>query len=111
DHWEHRDSRSQRRMRIKNSHQRQPAAIGDTRNADPTIAGTEIVDQPIDRVPGIGSLINLAGIERAARRQVHYPTALGIVASANVFVDADIASTEECLIRNWERHCRMGTRS
>ncbi len=54
-------------MRLVQSHDRQPAVVGNAQHADLAIMPAEILDQPVDRVVGVGALVDRFGVGRVAR--------------------------------------------
>ena len=48
----------QSRMRIHSAHECQPSRIGNTRNSCFAIIIFQMMDEPVDRIPGIGTFIN-----------------------------------------------------
>ncbi len=58
----------------------------------------QVLHQPVDGVVGVGGVVDLAGVERAAQRARHHVLAFGAVLAAHVLEHADIAAAHEHLI-------------
>ena len=89
----------QRGMWIQQRHGHGPAVIGGADHADALVRFRHILDQPVDRVPGVRRVIGLARIERTHWRTCHDIRALGAVFAADVLIDKDVAVVDPLAIR------------
>jgi hypothetical protein len=71
-----------------------PAVVRDAENADLAVGLGDVVDKPLDRVVGVGALVDRRGILRAVHGAVHHVVTLGTVLAANVLNDADVAAAD-----------------
>ncbi len=95
DHRVHGHRALEGRVRIEQRHQRQKAVVGDPDRADPAVRLGDVFDEPVDRVPGVGRMIDVAGVERAAQRPVDHVVPLGPVLAAHVLEDPDVAVLDD----------------
>ena len=82
-------------MRIDQRHQRSEAQITAADDPDLAVAFRDMLDQPVNRVVGIGRLVNPRIVQWPDDRAVHHVQALGIVFSADVLVDANVVVLNE----------------
>ena len=102
DHRIHRHRHLQRRMRVDQRHQRQEPVVRDAEDADLAVALGHVLHQPVDRVVGVGGVIDRRRILRPAQRPVHHVVAFGAVLAADVLDDADVAAFDD----HFEWRCR-----
>ncbi len=81
----------QRRVRVEQRHGHGPAVVGRADHADLLVRFRHVLDQPVDRVPGIGGVVGLGRVQRPHRRPRHDVVALRAVLAADVLIDEDIA--------------------
>src|SRR6266516_5002900 len=81
-------------MWIYQRHQRQKAVVGDAEDADLAVAFGDVLHQPINRVVGVGSMIDRRRILRSMQRTIHDIVALGTVLAAYVLDHADVAALD-----------------
>ncbi len=67
-----------------------------------------VLHQPVDRVVGVGRVIDAARVERPAQRAGHHVVALRSVLAAHVLEHADVAVGDEHLValRQRRQHVR-----
>ena len=82
-------------MRIDQRHQGQKAVVGDAEDADLAVALRDVLHQPVDRVVGVGGVIDRRRVLRAAQRPVHHVVALGAVLAANVLDHANVSAFDD----------------
>jgi hypothetical protein len=58
----------QRGVRLQQSHHGKPTAVGNAEQAGPAVVVGDVLDQPIDRVEGVGAFIDGSGAGAIARR-------------------------------------------
>lgn len=97
-------------MRIGQRHHHGETFVGRADHADLAIGLLEVFHQPIDGVPGIGGMVDLAGIERATQRPGHHVLAFRAVLAAHILEHADITAFHEHVIacRQQVLHMRRG---
>jgi hypothetical protein len=95
DHRVHRHRDLERRVRIDQRHQRREAVVRDAEDADPAVGLGDVLHQPVDRVVGVGGVIDRGRVLRAAQRPVDDVVALGAVLAADVLDHADVAAVDD----------------
>ena len=85
----------QGRMRIDQAHQHRKAVIAGAHGADFAIGLRHVLDQPVDRVVGIGRMIHRRVIQVARQRPGHHIVAFGFVFSAYILGHDDVAGVGE----------------
>lgn len=85
-------------MRVGQRHDHGEAFVRRTEHADPAVGFGHVLDQPIDGVPGVGGVIDLARVQRPAQRTGHHVIALRAVLAAHVLEHADVAGLGEHLV-------------
>lgn len=95
DHRVHRHRDLQRRMRVEERHQRQKAVVGDAEDADLAVGLGDVLHQPVDRVVGVGRVIDRRRVQRTAQRPIHHVVAFRSVLPADVLHDADVAALDD----------------
>ena len=55
----------------------------------------DVLHQPVDRVVGVGGVIDRRRIQRPVQRAVHHVVPLGAVFAAHVLHDADVAALDD----------------
>ena len=95
DHRIHRHRHLQRRMRIDERHQRQEAVVGDAEDPDLPVALRNVLHEPVDRVVGVGRVIDRRRVLRPAQRTVHHVVAFRAVLAADVLDHADVAALDD----------------
>ena len=108
DHGVYRDGGLQRRVRVEERHQGQQAVVGSPGDADAAVVPLDVLHQPLDRVPGVGDLVDAAFVERPAQRHGHGVPAPGAEAAAHVLVDADVAVPHQGLVVGGQDHGDVG---
>jgi len=78
-------------LRLDRRHDRRPAGIGDTEHADASVVALHVLEQPVDRVVGIGALVQRLRVARRARRALHHERAFGSELAADVGEHEDVA--------------------
>ena len=81
----------QRRMGIDHAHVHQEAAVGNAVEAGTAVVVRDILYEPVDRVVGIGALVDSLGILRIVNGAEHHEFAFGAIAPANVLEHKDVA--------------------
>ena len=111
DHRAFRRGDLQRGMRIEQRHRNGEALIRRSDHPDATVRFRQVclVHQPIDRVIGIGDMIDFGRVERADHRAGDHIIPLRSVFAANVLIDADIAVAHEHLVGQRQRRKHAGT--
>ena len=79
-------------MRIDQGHQRQKAIVGNTEDADFAVALGNVFDQPVDRVVGVGRVIDRRRVQRPTQRPVHDIVAFRAVLAADVRDNPNVAA-------------------
>ncbi len=64
--------RLERGVGLEQGHDRQPAVIRDAEHADAAVVPPDVLDQPVDRVIGVGPLVDRLGVGRVARGSDHH---------------------------------------
>src|SRR3546814_12534376 len=84
-------------MRVKQRHDHGEAFVGRTDHPDAAVRFGQVllVHQPVDRVPGVGDMIDLGRVERADRRAVDDVVALRPIFAADILLDTEIAVMNE----------------
>ena len=82
-------------MWIHERHQRFEAVVGDAQRAHLAIGLRHVLHEPVDRVVGVGGLIDGGRILWPAQGAIHYVVALGAVLASHVLHDADIAILDD----------------
>ena len=100
DHRALRHGGLQRRVRIDQRHQRGEAGIGGAGDRDLAVGFRHILHQPVDRVIGVGAIVDIGLVERATQRTGHDIVALRPVQAAHVLIDADIAVIDEIRVHD-----------
>ena len=59
DHRIHRHGALERGMWLEERHERQEAVVGDPDRADPPVRLRDVLDEPVDRVPGVGRVVHV----------------------------------------------------
>lgn len=100
----------ERRMRVGECHHHGEAFVRGADHADLAVGLLDVLDQPIDGVPRIGGMVDLAGIERPAQRPGHHVIAFRTVLAAHVLDHADITAFHEHVIARRQQilHMRRG---
>ena len=88
------DSR-ERRMRIERSHHRQPSRVARAEHADTPVVPGHILEEPFDRVVGIGTFVDGLRVLAVARLTEHHEGPFGLEPPADVLQDDDVAVGEE----------------
>ncbi len=90
----------ERGMRLEQRHHHGEAFVRRAEHPDLAVRFGEVglVDQPIDRVPGIGGVIDRGGIERTDGRARDDIVALRAIFAADILEHADIAVLDEQLV-------------
>ncbi len=100
-HGIHRHGDFERGMRIDECHQRQKSVVRNAEDAHFAVALRNVFHQPVDRVIGVGGMIDRRGIQRAAQGARHHVIAFGAILAADVLDNADVAAFEddfECVV-------------
>ena len=84
-------------MGVDERHQGQEAVVGDAEDADAAVALRDVLHQPVDRVVGVGRVIDGRRVLRPVQRAIHHVVALGAVLSAHVLDRADVAALDDDL--------------
>src|SRR3546814_21004678 len=72
-------------------------------HADPAVGLGDVLHQPVDGVPGVGGMVGVAVVERAAQRARGHVVATGTIFAAHALDDADAAALHEpCLFLRQE---------
>ena len=95
-------------MRIDQGFEREEAVVRDAGDPDLAVVARKVLHQPVDGVPGIGGVVDLARVERTARRQGHHVVALGPMDAAHVLIDARVAVAHQALVVDTQRHRDVG---
>ena len=95
DHRVHRHRHLQRRVRVEERHQRQESVVGNPEDADPAVGFRHVLHEPVDRVVGVGRMIDRGRVLRPAQRPVHHVIAFGAVLAAHVLHRADVAAFDD----------------
>ena len=90
-HGRLRRERLERRVRLEQRHDRQPPRVGDPEDAHPAVVVPHVLDQPLDRVVGVGRLVDALLVLGEARGAVHDELPLGLVLPADVLEGEDVA--------------------
>lgn len=85
-------------MRVGECHHHGEAFVRGADHADLAVGLLDVLDQPIDGVPRIGGMVDLAGIERPAQRPGHHVIAFRTVLAAHVLDHADVATFHEHIV-------------
>ena len=94
-HRVHRHRHLERRMRVDQRHQRQEPVVGNAEDADLAVALGSVLHQPVDRVVGVGGVIDRRRVLRPAQRPVHHVVAFRAVLAADVLHHADVAALDD----------------
>ena len=94
-HRIHRDRNFQRRMRIDERHQRKESVVRDAEDPDLAVALRDVLHQPVNRVVGVGRVIDGRRIQRSVQRTVHHVVPLGSMLAPNVLHDADVPAVHD----------------
>ena len=86
-------------MRIDECHERQEPVVRDAEYSDASIALGRVLHQPVDRVVGIGCVIDRGGIQPSVQRTIHHVVAFRPVLAADVLHDPDVATVDDDLGR------------
>ena len=78
-------------MGFEQGHHREPAGIGDPEHAHAAVVVLHVLHQPVDRVVGVGSLVDRLGIGRRARGPDHHEIPLGLVSAPDVLEGEEVA--------------------
>ena len=78
-------------MRVDARHHGQEARITGSHHSDPSVVASDVLDEPLDRVVGVGALVCCVPILVISERAHHHEVALALVSSANIFGDIDVA--------------------
>ena len=89
-------------MGINEGHGGEPAAIGDAEEAGASIVVFDVFHEPVDGVVGVGGLVNGTGFGFVAERAGHDELAFGLVASADVLEDEEVAFAGEVFLAGFE---------
>ena len=85
------DDRLERRVGVEQRHGGGPGGIGSADHPGAAIIIRDVVEEPLDRVVGIGALVGRTRIGAVARRALHHERPLGLEPSAQVLDDVDVA--------------------
>ncbi len=107
DHRAFRHRHLQRGMRVGQRHHHGEPFVGRADHADLAIGFADVLHQPIDGVPGIGGMVDFAGIERPAQRTRHHVIAFGTVFAAHVLKHADVAAFHEDVVAGRQQVLHM----
>jgi len=100
------DGGFQRRMRMDETHQDGETVVARAHGGDFAVALGHVVHQPLDRVVGIGRMIDPGIIELPGKRPVHDVRSFGLIFTAHVLGHDDIA-----LCGQFAKRIRQGERS
>ncbi len=78
-------------MGLEGGHGGGPAVVGHAEHADTAVVGSDVGEQPLDRVVGVGPFVEGVHIARRSRRTLHLELALGLRLAADVLEDEEIA--------------------
>jgi len=95
DHGVEGHGRGERRVRLAQRREREPAWVRGAPDADLAVVRRHVLDEPVDRVPGVGGLVRVRAVEGAARHAVHRVPALRLEAAAQVLRHEDVAAPQE----------------
>ncbi len=94
-------------MRVGQRHHHGESFVGRTDHTDLAIGFLDILHQPVDGVPGIGGMVDLAGIERPTQRARHHVIAFGTVLAAHVLKHTDVAAFHEDVVAGRQQVLHM----
>ena len=94
DHGVEGDGGREGRVRLAQGGEGQPARIGGPPDPDPAIVAGDLLDQPVDGVPGVRGLVRLGAVEGAPGNAIHGVVALGLEASPEVLDGEDVGSPQ-----------------
>ena len=75
----------------------------------PFVSGT-FFDQPVDRVPGVGRVVDGGRVQRPAQGAVHHVVALRAVLAADVLKDPDVAREGHDVVGRRDHRLQSGAR-
>ncbi len=78
-------------MRVEHPHHRQPCAVAGAGHADTAVVVRHVLQQPFDRVVGVGAFIDGLVVLRIARLPEHDELPFGLESPANVLADDDVS--------------------
>ena len=81
------DGGFERGVGIEGGHHGGPSAVGGAGNARAPVVVGDVLDEPVDGVPGVGGFVDAFGIGGIVRRASHDELAFGFEAAADVLVD------------------------
>ena len=87
--------RRQRRMGFAHGRQGQPARIRGAPDSDLAVVVGDVLDQPVDRVPGVGSLIGPGLVVFPSRDSIHLILAFRLIPPAQILSYVDIAVSQK----------------
>ena len=108
DHRIRRHRGLQCRVRVHQRHRHHHAVVAGPDHADAAVRFGHMLHQPVDRVIGVGRVIDLGGIVGAAQRAFVDVFAARSVFATHILIDADIAVGEEHRVRSAHRHVGIG---
>ncbi len=94
-HRVHRHRHLERRVRVDERHERQEPVVRDPEDAHLPVGLGHVLHEPVDRVVGVGGVVDGRRVERPVQRPVHHVVALGSVLAAHVLHDADVAVLDD----------------
>ncbi len=96
--------RLQRRMRVDQRHRRHHAVVAGAGDADAAVGARDVLHQPIDRVVGVGRMVDAAGVERPGQRPLVHIGAARAVLAAHVLIGEDVAGAQQHRVGGADQH-------
>ena len=93
-HRVHRDRDLQRRMRVKQRHERRKSVVRDADDPHLAVRLRHMLHQPVDRVVRVGRMVHRRRIQRPVQRPIHHIIALAAILAAHVLHHADIPAVD-----------------
>ena len=97
-------------MGIEETHEDQEPRVGGADHADPAVGLRHVLHQPVDRVPGVGRVVDGGRVQRPAQRAVHHVLALRAVFAADVLKDPDVAREGHDVVGRRDHRLQPGAR-
>ena len=109
DHGVDRYARLQRRMWVHQAHHRGKAVIAGAEGGYAAVGLRDVPHQPVDRVPGVGRMVDRSRVERPAQGPVHDVIAFRAELAAHVLDREDVAGPDQLGVKRREDGFRLGS--
>jgi len=84
-------------VRIDQRHRGEPAIIRATHDSDAPVVVRHVFNEPVDRVVGVGALVDRVRVAFVTRRTDHYELPFGLKLAADVLEDEGVTVSDELL--------------